>query len=146
MYETIFRICNTVALLSWLLLIVFPRAKLTRYLVERLIVPLAFAVAYALLVAGSRSAFAAGGGFSSLAQVKTLFSFPAALLAGWLHYLAFDLFVGSRISRDRQRLGIGAYAVAPALVATFMFGPLGLLVYALQRRVVIHRSQRGLHT
>jgi hypothetical protein len=86
------------------------------------------------LIASGIGAFRGGGGFGSLAQVQTLFSFPRAALAGWLHYLAFDLFVGSRIARDSQRRGIAAYAVAPALLLTFMFGPVGLLTYAVQRR------------
>ena len=133
-YDLIFSIANTSALLAWLLLIVLPRGRVTRWAVYRLGLPLLFAVAYAVLIATAREAFAAGGGFGSLAQVRILFAFPGALVAGWLHYLAFDLFVGSRISRDSQRRGMRAWMVAPALVLTFMLGPVGLLTYAIQRR------------
>jgi ABA4-like protein len=73
------------------------------------------------------------GGFGSLDQVAILFSNRQALLAGWIHYLAFDLFIGSWEVRDAQRLAIPHLAVIPALVLTFMFGPIGLLLYLLER-------------
>jgi hypothetical protein len=72
-----------------------------------------------------------GGGFNSLAQVAVLFSSPYALLAGWIHYLAFDLFTGAWEARDAARLGISRWAVAPCLLLTFLFGPLGLSLYLL---------------
>lgn len=134
MNELVFKVCNFAALACWVLLIGFPRAAITRLAVFRLGVPLLLAVGYLLLLATGLDAFRAGGGFGSLAQVQALFSFPRAALAGWVHYLAFDLFVGSRIARDSQRRGIAPYAVAPALLLTFLFGPVGLLIYALQRR------------
>ena len=45
----------------------------------------------------------AEGGFGSLADVATLFGKPELLLAGWIHYLAFDLFIGAWEVRDAQR-------------------------------------------
>ena len=69
------------------------------------------------------------GGFGSLSDVRQLFSHDHLLLAGWIHYLAFDLFIGSWEVRDAQRLGIPHLWVVPCLLATFLFGPLGLLAY-----------------
>jgi hypothetical protein len=132
----IFKVCNLIALVSWILLIGFPRARITRLVVFQLGAPLLLAASYLALIVTTFGAFKAGGGFGSLEQVQTLFTFPRAVLAGWLHYLAFDLFVGSRIARDSQRQGIAAYAVAPALILTFMFGPVGMLTYAVQRRLM----------
>jgi hypothetical protein len=68
-----------------------------------------------------------------LQQVAALFSVPAALLAGWIHYLAFDLFIGSWEVRDSQRLKISHWLVVPCLVLTFLFGPIGLALYLLLR-------------
>jgi hypothetical protein len=62
-----------------------------------------------------------------------LLSQPHAALAGWIHYLAFDLFVGAWESRDAQRLGISPILVAPCLFLTLMAGPVGLLLYAILR-------------
>jgi hypothetical protein len=57
------------------------------------------------------------------------------LLAGWVHYLAFDLFIGSWQVRDSQQRGIGHLFVIPCLVLTFLFGPAGLLCYLALRTV-----------
>jgi hypothetical protein len=73
------------------------------------------------------------GGFGSLSAVAMLFSNHWLLLAGWVHYLAFDLFVGSWEVRDSQRLGISHWLVIPCLILTFLFGPVGLLVYFVLR-------------
>ena len=69
------------------------------------------------------------GGFGSLGQVSDLFQSPWLLLAGWVHYLAFDLFIGAWEVRDAQREGIHHLLVIPCLFLTFMFGPIGLLLY-----------------
>ena len=58
---------------------------------------------------------------------------PWLLLAGWIHYLAFDLFVGSWEVRDAQERGIPHLAVVPCLLLTFMFGPAGWFLYNLVR-------------
>ncbi len=65
-----------------------------------------------------------------------LFALPQVLLAGWVHYLAFDLFTGSWEARDAVRLGISRWLVAPCLVLTFLFGPVGLALYLLLRLVL----------
>ena len=62
-----------------------------------------------------------------------MFAVPGALTAGWVHYLAFDLFVGTWISERSARLGLGHAWVIPLLLMTFMFGPLGLLAFVLLR-------------
>ena len=81
-----------------------------------------------------------GGGFSSLASVGLLFQNKGMLLAGWVHYLAFDLFIGSWEVREAQRIGIAHYLVAPCLILTFLFGPVGLLSYMLIRGVAIRTA------
>jgi hypothetical protein len=55
------------------------------------------------------------------------------LAAGWLHYLAFDLFVGAWIAERAGALGIPHLLVLPLLLLTFLFGPAGLLAFALLR-------------
>jgi len=69
-----------------------------------------------------------GGGFGSLLEVRALFASDPALLAGWLHYLAFDLFVGLWIAERADARGLNRFIQAPLLFATFMFGPIGLLM------------------
>jgi hypothetical protein len=84
----------------------------------------------ALLLHGGR---VKGAGFGSLAQVARLFTSQYLLLAGWIHYLAFDLFTGAWQTRDALRLGLSKWLVAPCLVLTFLLGPVGLALYLLLR-------------
>jgi len=130
-YETIFFICNTAVLPGWLLLTILPRWKWTARLITSVIVPALLGLVYLYLVITQFGK--TEGGFGSLSQVQQLFQNPAMLLAGWIHYLAFDLFIGSWEVRDAQRLGINHLLVIPCLALTFLFGPIGLLLYFLIR-------------
>jgi hypothetical protein len=133
----IFSICNYVVLPGWLLLVVAPRWRWTQR-VAALALPLALAVVYlTLVIMHFRES---GGGFGSLAQVSKLFENPYMLLAGWIHYLAFDLFTGSWLVRDSQRLRIAHAFVVPCLLLTFLFGPVGLLTWFLIRTSLRGRS------
>jgi hypothetical protein len=95
-------------------------------------------VVYVVLIAVSLPG--SDGGFSSLAGVRALFNDPNALLAGWTHYLAFDLFIGGWEVRDAQQHGIPHLLVVPALVLTFLVGPAGLLLYLAIRRFAAARG------
>jgi len=123
----IFSIANVIALLAWALLVVLPRRRWAADIVCGLAVPALFAVMYVGIVATKWGESA--GGFSSLPDVALLFSNPWLLLAGWIHYLAFDLFVGSWEVRDARERGISHLLVVPCLALTFLFGPAGWLLY-----------------
>jgi len=125
--ETIFSTCGTLAMLGWLLLIFVPRWKWTARFIAACLVPLALAVVYLVLVATHFGQ--SEGGFGSLAEVSLLFRNPHNLLAGWIHYLAFDLFIGAWEVRDAQKIGLHHLLVVPCLVLTFLLGPIGLLLY-----------------
>jgi hypothetical protein len=133
--DFLFSLANPLALLGWALLVLAPRWTGTRRLVLSGALPLVLAVAYALLI-GSHYLSAQGGegGFSSLQGVATLFRNPWALLAGWVHYLCFDLCLGIWESLDARRRGVPHLLLVPCLVLTFMLGPVGLLLYSLVRR------------
>jgi hypothetical protein len=73
------------------------------------------------------------GGFSSLPDVALLFQNKWLLLAGWVHYLAFDLLIGAWEVRDARERGVPHLLVLPCLALTFMFGPAGWLLYLLAR-------------
>ena len=76
------------------------------------------------------------GNFRSLAGVVSLFQSPRVVLAGWIHYLAFDLMVGLFIAADGARIGIAHGWLLPILFLTLMFGPAGLLLYLAVRVAV----------
>lgn len=124
--ERVFSILNLLAMAGWLLLILLPKKRWASTVVP-IVVPCLLAMTYVVLVAVSLPG--SEGGFSSLAGVSTLFANPWALLAGWTHYLAFDLFLGGWEVRDAQRRGIPHLMVVPVLILTFLLGPAGLLLY-----------------
>ncbi len=135
--EQLFSVLNMTAGAAWLPLLFLPRARWASRVVPFLM-PSLLAVAYVALLFATMGR--TDGGFSSLAGVRALFENDWALLAGWAHYLAFDLFVGAWEARDAQRRGIPHLFVVPALVLTFFFGPAGLLLYLATRRFAPYRA------
>jgi hypothetical protein len=130
--EQLFSILNLMTMAAWLPLVFLPRVRWATTVVP-VVMPVLLAVIYVALVAVTLPR--SEGGFSSLAGVRALFDNPWALLAGWTHYLAFDLFIGGWEVRDAQRRGIPHLLVVPALVLTFLLGPGGLLLYLAVRSV-----------
>ena len=140
--ERLFSICNMAAPVGWLLMIVAPRWVVTKRLVLSGIYPLLLGLVYlALIVLFSGEA---EGNFGSLQGVSQLFENPFALTAGWIHYLAFDMFIGAWEVNDSVKHGISHFLIIPCLILTFMFGPIGLLLYfavrAVKTKKVIHES------
>jgi hypothetical protein len=128
--EQLFSLVSLVALAGWILLAVLPGRPSVSSLVTSVIIPGLFAVVYVALLVTQRGA---DGGFGSLEQVALLFRNPWVLLAGWTHYLAFDLLIGSWETRDARAHGIPHWLVLPCLFLTFMFGPTGWLLYMVIR-------------
>ncbi len=129
--EQIFSIVNLIALIGWIILAVAPRWIVTRKVVLSGAIPLLLAVAYLILIViffGKSE-----GSFGSLAGVMQLFTNQWTVLAGWIHYLAFDLFVGVWEVKDSQEKGISHWFVIPCLFLTFMLGPIGFLLYSILR-------------
>lgn len=132
--EKVFQICNYVAIIPWLLMIFTPNWSFTKIVIQSYIFPLILAVVYATYIAISFGK--STGDFFSLAGVERLFRNRQALLAGWVHYLVFDLFVGSWIWADSHAHQISHWILIPCLLLTLMLGPLGFLVYILIRATV----------
>ncbi len=132
-HELVFTIANNIALFSWVLLIFFPAQKVSRFIVHNGIAAVLLSLLY-LVFAVIGIVSGAPGGFSSLASVEQLLSSKDWLLAGWIHYLAFDLLIGSWIVSDAINRKLNRFVVAPFLVATFMLGPIGFLAYWIFRK------------
>ena len=91
-------------------------------------VPALLAVAYVLLIWTGLNE-AQGGGYGSIEEIRALFANDSALVAGWFHYLAFDLFVGTWIVREGLKNELPRLILLPCLPLTFLFGPAGLLLF-----------------
>jgi len=139
--ETLFSICNGIALIGWILLVFAPRWRWTSRLVLDGVIPLLLAAVYLMLIITNFGK--ADGGFGTLAEVMKLFTNPWVMLGGWVHYLVFDLFVGSWEVRDAHSRGISHWLVVPCLLLTFLLGPIGFLLYHFVRRLTKPKSVEG---
>ena len=125
--EQLFTVANAIAALSWVLLAALPGRRWVTEIVTGRAIPALFAVLYVAVVATTLRG--AEGSFSTLGGVATLFADPWLLLAGWLHYLAFDLLIGTWEARDARERGVPHLLLIPCLILTFMLGPTGWLLY-----------------
>jgi hypothetical protein len=127
--EHIFSVANAVALLAWIMLATLPGRPWVTKMITTKVVPSLFAVLYSAIAVSLF--WRVPGGFSTLVSVGMLFSNPWLLLAGWVHYLAFDLLVGSWELQDARAHGIPHWMVVPCLALTFLVGPAGWLLYSM---------------
>ena len=133
--DLIFSICSSAILPGWALLILFPRWKWTLGLIASGIIPFVLGLVYVGLIVSRAGGSVEGGGFGSLEALYLLFSNPYGLTAAWVHYLAFDLFIGAWIVHDSQNKSISHWLVLPCLPLTLMLGPAGLVLYLVIRTI-----------
>lgn len=134
----IFDIVGPLALLGWVVLVLAPLAPRWADWTAALIIPALLSVAYTALILAFWSG--APGGFDTLDNVMLLFTDPNIALAGWIHYLAFDLFVGAWIVRTARADGIPHLLIVPNLVPALYFAPAGFLLFVALRAVWLRRA------
>ncbi|WP_299189185.1 ABA4-like family protein [uncultured Aquimarina sp.] len=134
-----FSIANMIAMPMWILMILLPKWKITRFLIDYKIIPIVLSLIYAFYIFQAIQ-IGRGMDFGSLASVMALFTEENAVLAGWVHYLAFDLMVGMWILDQNKKIGIHQLLIAPCLFATFMLGPIGLLLFLIIKSIKQNKS------
>ncbi|MEM7776573.1 MAG: ABA4-like family protein [Pseudomonadota bacterium] len=122
-----FQIANTVCLWGWLALLASPWIPTWADRLAGFIIPGLVSVAYVILIVMFMGT--TDGGYFTLDDVIKLFSSREVVLAGWLHVIAFDLFVGAWIVRTARAEAIAFVWVVPCLIMTFLFGPAGFLAF-----------------
>jgi hypothetical protein len=137
--ETLFSGANTFAMAGWLALLIAPRTRAVHWHLAGIGIPAALAVLYTLLLALHFPG--AEGGFGSLGGVAALFRTEGVLLAGWIHYLAFDLFLGAWMCRRATAEGMNPWLSRLCLPPTFLAGPAGLLVFLVLRFATVKESR-----
>jgi len=124
-----FSVFNMLAMAGWIILALGVALKRDwlRDVAAGTYIPIVISAAYAILIVF----FFAGadGGFDTLENVQKLFTSPWVALAGWSHYLAFDLFMGARIARGMAEQGLPRWPLVLLLPLTFLFGPIGYLAF-----------------
>ena len=134
MADTFFSATNTIALLAWVALVLFPSRRLVSHVLCGIVVPALLACGYAAVIGWK---LAAGGppprDLSTIAGLKAAFADDWVFAAAWAHYLVFDMVVGAWIARDAVRLGIPWPLRSLCLVLTFLLGPVGFLLHVVTR-------------
>jgi len=132
--SSVFLFANYLAIPMWILMIFLPDWKVTSWLVERKIIPIVLATVYAIYIS---LAITSGDGmdFGSLEAVMDLFTEEQAVLAGWIHYLVFDLLIGMWMLNQKEAIGIHRVLMAICLFFTFILGPIGFLLFTLFKRI-----------
>ena len=135
-WALIFRGVNLAALIAWALLILAPRWPALLSALLYLVVGGLCALYSVLLISVLTGVLPAGNGgadFTTIEGIRSIFSSDVGVVIGWTHYLAFDLFVGLWIARDADAKFFARWLQAPVLLATFMAGPLGLVIWLVVR-------------
>ena len=133
-----FKLINYFVLIGWACLFLLPLWSYTRSIVFVVIGVICCLYSYLVWIEGrwdtreERRKISIKG-FFSLKGVMRLFENPRLVLAGWFHFLAFDLFVGLFIVMDAHQQGIPHIYLWPILFFTLMFGPFGLFLYLILR-------------
>jgi Domain of unknown function (DUF4281) len=130
----VFLLANALVFPHWLLIIFLPKWKITIWLSNNYPISAILAILYAYYITQGDAKMDMNS-FATLEGVKNLFATGGdkGMLAGWLHYLCFDLMVGCWIFNDAQSKSINHFLVIPCLFFSFMLGPVGLLLYLIVR-------------
>lgn len=139
--ETLFSLANATALVGWIILALAPLRRPLAIAAAR-VIGVALAVTYTVLLGGVILTLGEAGrelDFSSLEGVTRAFAQPEGVLVGWVHYLAFDLWVGAWATEDAGKRGLPHWALLPCLFFILMAGPFGLLLYLAARTLLSRR-------
>jgi hypothetical protein len=127
----LFKLVSAIAAFGWVILIFAPNWKYANlFIINGIVVGLSVFYIYLLFIRKDISgAVYPKGNFTTLEGVTLLFKNPKNLLAGWVHYLAFDLMLGIYIKTEANALGINHFIQIPCFLLTFLLGPVGLLAF-----------------
>jgi ABA DEFICIENT 4-like len=125
----VFQLLNLVVLPWWAVFLAAPRSRIAGRAASHSAIFLGLSLLYAALLAGAVVAAGGRGGFD-FDGLRAALGTPRGFLAGWTHYLAFDLFIGAWMVRESGRLGVEP---RPYLFLTLVAGPLGLGGFLIRR-------------
>lgn len=139
MFETIFSLSTAAVMPFWVLMILLPRWRVTRFILSSPWVIVPVAVLYAVVVVPRVGPLV--DSFQSAASFAAVIGTPAGATLVWAHLLASDLFIGRWEYLDSRERGISGWIMAPILFLQFMLGHLAILIYLVLR--VVLQTRRG---
>src|SRR5262250_2560999 len=138
----LFRVSSLLVLPFWGLIILLPRWRWTQRIMRSPWVSAAPALLYAALVLPRVGTIWPAVTKPTLPGMAALLGSPEGATIAWVHFLAFDLFIGRWIYLDSRERRLSALLMAPILFFTLMLGPLGFLTYLVVRAVAMTREAR----
>ena len=135
MMNELFQLSNLLVMPWWVLMIVASHWQRTRQIVGSSLIFVPIAVLYSVLVLPSFITLLPELANPQLEGIRQLLSTPNGATVAWIHFVAFDLFVGRWMYHDSQQLSVPRWIQSVCLLATFMAGPFGLLCYLVVRRI-----------
>ena len=131
--DLLFRAGNLLVLPIWAVMMLLPRWCWTARIVRSPLVSAVPAILYAALVLPRLGVIWPAVSRPTLPGVEALLASPAGATIAWVHFLAFDLFVGRWMYLDSRERRISSWVMTPVLFLTLMLGPAGFLFYLIVR-------------
>jgi hypothetical protein len=128
MLETAFLVAQGVQLIGAAALFAYPQVGRRRAITVARAAVAALACIYLFWFLPNAGGIPRDMGYS-LAAIAASFETRELLLAGWIHYLALDLFLASWQAEHAEGAGIGYAPLALCMFLTIMVAPLGFLAY-----------------
>ena len=131
--EMIYLWLNIGVLPFWFILIFFPQSNICRYFVTSIFPYLVLGSVYTyllfLLYKFDYNFLDNFKLYLGIIELNDLFSNNFFLITFWTHFLAINLFCGSWIVRDSQKLLINKFLIIIPLLITYFIGVLGIFLY-----------------
>ena len=146
-FENIYAWTSFGILPFWIMLIIIPNSKVTKFFVNSIILPLILSTTYVYVLYQTilldEPIFDIFRLYLSLDSLYTVFATESFLLIFWLHFVALNLFLGSWISRDGIKYNMSRSLIFVPLILVYFTGPLGLVLYWIIR--VFYAKRLSLH-
>ena len=135
--EMIYLWLNFGVLPFWFMLLFFPQTKICRIFVTSVFPILVLAtIDLYLIFQISKNGFNFFEGFNlylGIDELSNLFSDESYIILFWVHFIAINLFCGSWIVKDYQKINMPKALAFIPIVLTYFIGPLGVSLYWLLR-------------
>jgi hypothetical protein len=125
----IFSLSSLLVMPFWFLMIFLPRWKTTKTIIASPYIVIPAALLYAALVIPNIGSTFAQLANPNLEGISRLLGSSSGATIGWVHFLAFDLFVGRYAYLESQKRNLNPFLMALVLFSILMYGPLGMLVF-----------------
>ncbi len=117
----------------WIILLFFPQSKISSFFVSSIFPYFLFGAIYIYLLyyifIQDYDFFNNFNLYLGIDELSDLFSNSSFLILFWVHFLAINLFCGSWIVKDSQKLNISKIITFFPLLLTYFIGPVGIFVY-----------------